>query len=103
MSAAWIVPKGHTRFGVEGILDFESVVPLVVESRRHFAGNGRLEVDLGGVRAANSAGLALMLEWMDLARRNGVSLRFQNLPESLTRLAAVTNLTGMLPVIKSGA
>jgi phospholipid transport system transporter-binding protein len=102
MSAAWIVPKGHTRFGVEGVLDFESVAPLVAESRRLFVGKKRLEVDLRGVRAANSAGLALLLEWLDLARRNGVSLRFQNLPESLARLAALTNLTGMLPVIKSG-
>ena len=104
MNGAWIVPRGHARLGVEGILDFDTVVPLIAESRRYFAGKGRrLEVDLQGVHGANSAGLALLLEWLELAQKRGISLRFRNLPESLTRLAAITNLTGLLPVIKGGA
>lgn len=103
MSDAWIVPRGHTRLAVEGVLDFDSVAPLAAESRRYFAGKGRLEVDLQGVLRANSAGLALLLEWMELAQRRGISLRFRNLPDSLTRLAGITNLTGMLPVTKGGA
>jgi phospholipid transport system transporter-binding protein len=103
MSGAWIVPRGRTRFGVEGVLDFDTVVPLMAESGGYFAGKERLEVDLKGVRSANSAGLALLLEWLDLARRQGISLRFRNLPESLIRLAAISNLTGLLPVIKGGA
>ncbi len=103
MSGAWIVPCGHSRLGVEGVLDFDSVVPLAAESRRHFAGKERLEVDLQGVRRANSAGLVLLLEWLELAHRCGISLRFRNLPESLARLASLSNLTGLLPVIKGGA
>lgn len=104
MSSAWIVPRGQTRLGVEGVLDFDTVVPLIAESRRYFAGKERrLEVDLRGVRCANSAGLALLLEWLELAQKRGISLRFRNLPESLTRLAAISNLTGLLPVIKGGA
>jgi phospholipid transport system transporter-binding protein len=103
MSGAWIVPRGHTRFGVEGELDFDTVAPLVADSRRYFAGSERLEVDLQGVRRANSAGLALLLEWLELAHRRGISLRFSNLPESLARLAAITNLTGLLPVVRGGA
>lgn len=104
MSGAWIVPRGHTRLGVEGVLDFDTVVPLVAESRQYFAGKGgRLEVDLQGVQRANSAGLALLLEWLELAKKREISLHFRNLPESLTRLAAITNLTGLLPVIKGGA
>lgn len=103
MSGAWIVPRGHSRFAVEGVLDFDTVVPLVAASRGQFAGKERLEVDLQGVRSSNSAGLALLLEWLELAHRRGISLRFRNLPESIVRLAAITNLTGVLPVIKGGA
>jgi len=104
MSGAWIVAGGHSRLGVEGVLDFDTVVPLMDQSRRYFAGESRrLEVDLQGVRRANSAGLALLLEWLELAQERGISLRFRNLPESLARLAAIANLTGLLPVIKGGA
>lgn len=103
MSDAWIVPRGHSRFGVEGVLDFDTVVTLVAESRRQFVGKERLEVDLQGVRASNSAGLALLLEWLELAHERGISLRFRNLPESIARLAAITNLTGLLPVNNGGS
>lgn len=103
MNGAWIVPRGHSRFGVEGVLDFDTVGPLALESRRQFMGKERLEVDLQGVRSSNSAGLALLLEWLELARRHGISLRFRNLPESILRLAAITNLTGLLPVNKGGS
>jgi len=102
MSRAWMVPRGHTRFAVEGVLDFESVVPLLAESRAQFTGKQRLQIDLDGVRRANSAGLVLLLEWMELARRQGVSLRFHNPPKSLLRLAAVTNVTELLPVTNGG-
>ena len=102
MSGAWIVPQGHGRFGVEGVLDFDTVAPLGLESRRQFEGKERLEVDLQGVRRSNSAGLALLLEWLELAQRSGISLSFRNLPDSLARLAKLANLTGILPVTKGG-
>jgi phospholipid transport system transporter-binding protein len=100
MSSAWLVPRGHTRIAVEGELDFDSVVPLLAQSRRLFGGQGRIEVDLGGVRRANSAGLALLLEWLDLAQQQGAHLRFHNPPELLLRLAAVTNVGELLPVVR---
>lgn len=103
MSRAWIVPRGHSRFGVEGVLDFDTAARLLGESRRQFVGKGHMEVDLQGVRGANSAGLALLLEWLELAHRHGISLRFRNLPESIARLAAITNLTGLLPVNIGGS
>jgi len=103
MNGAWIAPRGRGRIAVEGVLDFDSVVPLLAQSRSHLGENKHLEVDLRGVRRANSAGLALLLEWVDLAHRQGVSLRLRNPPESLMRLAAVTNVAELLPVIKGCA
>jgi phospholipid transport system transporter-binding protein len=97
MRAAAIVAYDGSHFGVEGVLDFDSVVALVAEGERLFSGQGPLDVDLRGVREANSAGLALLLEWLDLARRRKLELRYRNLPESLVRLAELTNLGGLLP------
>jgi len=55
-------------------------------------------VDLSGVERANSAGLALLLEWLEVAHAGGLSLSYVHLPESLQRLAAVSNLDAVLPV-----
>ena len=98
MKAAWIVPGGHARICVEGVLDFDSVAPLLADSRRRFAAEERLEIDLRGVCRANSAGLALLLEWVAMAKDHGTSLRLLDPPGSLMRLAAITNVTELLPV-----
>ena len=103
MKTAAIVSQGAARFGVEGTLDFDSVVALVAEGERLFSGPGPVELDLQGVQEANSAGLALLLEWLDIARRRKLVLRFRNLPGSLVRLAELTNLGGLLPVSDSRA
>jgi phospholipid transport system transporter-binding protein len=103
MSEAVITAKGNDRFGVEGVLDFTTAARLASEGERLFKGRGPIEIDLRGVSSANSAGLALLLEWMELARRRNLPLRFRNLPESLARLSDLTNLTRILPVSRSDA
>jgi phospholipid transport system transporter-binding protein len=103
MSAARIVARGEAGFGVEGVLDFTTVARLAAQGERMFKGAGRVEIDLQGVRSANSAGIALLLEWLDLARRRGVSLRYRNIPESLASLAGLANLSGLIPVVRDGA
>jgi phospholipid transport system transporter-binding protein len=97
MSSAGVVPRGDSGFGIEGVLDFTTVARLAAEGERMFSGRGRVEIDLQGVRAANSAGLALLLEWMEQARRRRIVLRFHNLPESIERLARLANLSATLP------
>jgi phospholipid transport system transporter-binding protein len=103
MSDARILAVGDTLLRVEGVLDFTTVGPLAVEGGRLLSGEGPLEIDLGAVVRANSAGLALLVEWLDLARRRKLSLRFRNLPDSLARLAELTNLTNLLPLASSRA
>jgi len=84
------------RFRVSGELDATTVTSLLKESRRRFAGLERLEIDLGGVRAADSAGLALLLEWLRLARQAGQPIRLANLPEQLVALARISEVEGLL-------
>jgi phospholipid transport system transporter-binding protein len=103
MKSARIVAVADGRFRVEGVLDFSTVGHLFAEGRRLFSAGGPLDVDLGEVVQTNSAGLALLLEWLDLARRSNVSLRFRNLPESLARIAELTNLTTLLPIVADRA
>jgi phospholipid transport system transporter-binding protein len=100
MSTASLVPGAGSGFTLRGVLDFATVAPLVTEGERLLVGPGAVEIDLSGVTSANSAGLALLLEWLDLARRRQLRLRFRNLPEPLVRLAELTNLTEVLPLAR---
>jgi phospholipid transport system transporter-binding protein len=96
MSALANLSRHEDGLRLEGALDFDSVPALLREGERLISGPGSLVVDLGGVREANTAALALLLEWVDLARRRKLALRFRNLPASLVRLAELSNVSGLL-------
>jgi phospholipid transport system transporter-binding protein len=97
-AAARLIAAGDGQARVEGPLDFASVPALLKAGDLLLRRPGAFQIDLGGVTAANSAGLALVLEWLDLARSRQVALRFLNLPDSLRRIAAFSNLEALLPV-----
>lgn len=89
---------GH--FQVSGELSFNTVNTLLAESREQlFAVPAEiLELDLGGVNRADSAGLALLLEWMRIARSRNMEIRYHHLPEQLLAIAQAGELEDLLPV-----
>ena len=56
----------------------------------------KLEIDCRGITASDSAGLAVLLEWLSVARRAGRSLRYAQLPEGLAALARISDLEELL-------
>lgn len=56
----------------------------------------KLQIDCAQVTAADSAGLAVLLDWLALARRSGRSLRYANLPEGLLALGRISDLEELL-------
>lgn len=100
MKQARVISAGPGRLRVEGVLDFANVTALLAEAEALFPRSGRLRIDLSGVELANSAGLALLLEWLDLARRRHLDLLYMGLPDSLERIAAISNLGSLLPVAR---
>ncbi len=56
----------------------------------------RLTFDLAGVQRVDSAGLALLLEWLREAQRRGKEIRFQNIPGQLAAIAKVSGLNDIL-------
>jgi phospholipid transport system transporter-binding protein len=55
-----------------------------------------LQIDCGRVTAADSAGLAVLLDWLAAAKRSGRSLRFAHLPEGLLALARISEVEQLL-------
>jgi phospholipid transport system transporter-binding protein len=59
-------------FRVSGELGFGTVLGLLEQSRGLFAQAGEsIEIELSAVERVDSAGLALLIEWMREARRRG--------------------------------
>ncbi|HEX9625406.1 MAG TPA: STAS domain-containing protein [Acidiferrobacterales bacterium] len=75
-----------------GALSFDSVTALLAGSRGWFAPGADVVIDLAGVTQADSAGVALMVEWLRLARRAGGRAEFRNVPAQVRNLIAVSGL-----------
>lgn len=52
--------------------------------------------DFGGVADADSAGLAVLLDWRREALVRGVELCFENVPDSIARLARISGVEPLL-------
>ena len=57
---------------------------------------GETVFDLGGVRAADSSGVALLLAWQRRARDAKQRLTFINVPENVQKLAALYGVDQLL-------
>jgi phospholipid transport system transporter-binding protein len=55
-----------------------------------------LEVDCSGVNESDSAGLAVLIEWLATATRVGRKMQFANLPEGIKAAAEISNVTEIL-------
>ncbi len=86
-------------FMVQGELNMQTVPALTRDTQALLAGaDGEVEIDLSGVTRADSAGLALLAQWLRLAKRDGFSLCFQNVPAQLLQIARVSELHKILPI-----
>jgi phospholipid transport system transporter-binding protein len=94
-----IESQGRGRFLVSGALTFSTVTRALEVSERLFSnGDDALDVDLAGVEAADSAGLALLVEWMSRARREKRRLEFYNVPKQLVAIAKISEIDQLLPI-----
>lgn len=84
-------------YGVVGALTFDAVTPLVDEGARLLEGETTVCVDLLRVSRTDSAGLALLIEWMRQAARCGTVVRFRNIPEQLLAIATASRMAYLLP------
>lgn len=99
MNAARLDPGAtKDRLHLSGELSFHTVPDLWRQTRELFKGCPTLTIDLSGVERSDSAGLALLVEWMREAARCGTELRFVNMPTQMLAIARVSSLDRILPL-----
>jgi phospholipid transport system transporter-binding protein len=87
---------GGGSFAVSGVLGFATAMEALEASRRLFEDYSRIEIDLSGVVRADSAGLALLLEWVNWARHTAREIRFLNIPAQIVSMAEISEVEDML-------
>jgi phospholipid transport system transporter-binding protein len=87
---------GH--FEARGVLTFASAHRAWEEGSKLLRAEPgmALEVDCAGVRAADSAGLVVLLDWLASAAGAGRTLTYRRLPASILSLAAISDLEELL-------
>lgn len=99
MNEPQIEVRGPGDVGVSGELTFATVMKLHGKAMPLFQQQGEdLTVDLSAVSRADSAGLALLIEWMRWANQRGVTIAFRAIPDQLRAIATASDLDELLPL-----
>ena len=90
-----LTPAGDARYRLAGDLTFANVPALYEDAELGFSA-GQISVDLADVRHADSAGLALLLEWLRHARAVGCEIVYLHIPPQLQSLIDVSGLDHLI-------
>ena len=88
--------RGEGRFAVQGEMSFQTAQSILRASESRFGQYDSVEVDLSAVDRADSAALALLLEWKAQASRRSATIRFSGIPENLLAVARTSEVEELL-------
>jgi len=94
----WLVASGNGLLAAHGPLTFATARRAHERGLESLAGGagGGLEVDCAGITSSDSAGLAVLLDWLAAARAKGRSLHFTHLPQGLAALGRISEVNELL-------
>jgi phospholipid transport system transporter-binding protein len=89
-----VLEGGRSR--VLGSLHFTTVTALLPTGVAAIDGGNAGVIDLAGVTASDSSGLALLIEWLSVAKAANQTLRYDNIPSQLQQLARLSEVEELL-------
>ena len=87
---------GDGCFALSGDMTFDTVDRILKASEDPFEEHSQLQIDLSGVTDSDSAGLALLLEWVTWANHTVREIRFTGMPERVMAIAKTTEVDRLL-------
>jgi len=88
--------QDDNRSRVNGVLHFSTVTALLRLGIEAISGGHAAIIDLSGVSDSDSSGLALLIEWLSVAKAESRSLRYENIPVQLHQLARLSEVEELL-------
>ena len=96
MSEFTFEDRGDGRFTVSGEMTFDTAEKMLRASEALFDDHTQIEVDLTEITETDSAGLALLLEWVTWANHTVREIRFEGMPEKILAIARTTEVEPLL-------
>jgi phospholipid transport system transporter-binding protein len=96
MSDCSIESAALGRLTVRGDLDFDTAPVALVRGLVLLGDAKDCEIDLSGVSSGDSAGLAVLIDWLASARRRGATLRYTGVPAQMRAIARMSELEDLL-------
>ena len=86
-----------------GELNHQNVPSLLIKSDDMIVNNdtnqsSNLVINLNAVSRSDSAGVALLIEWMRQAKKHNKTIRFTNMPEQMHEIAMVSGVDKLLAI-----
>lgn len=99
MKTANLTKNDTLNYQLSGELTMQNV-PLVAKETAAMvnAMQGDIVINLSAVSRADSAGLALLIDWLRTANQRGFSIKFEGLPAQLKQIARISELDQILPL-----
>lgn len=90
-------PQAEGRYLVVGELSLHTVSELMERGAEIMESEARsLDLDLREVTRTDSAGLALLIEWMRAAHRRHRNIVFRNVPAQMLAIARISGVQNVL-------
>lgn len=92
MNELHIIDEGMGHFSVTGDLSLPNITHETLKSLTLLSAAKIITVDLSRIETVDSAGLALMIEWIKYARSQRLALNFNHIPQQMHNLAKLSGL-----------
>jgi len=83
---------------ISGELSFFTANDILPEMGLMLESVTSIDINLAEVTRSDSAGLALLIEWMRVAERNNKKIVFHSIPEQMLAIASASGLDELLPL-----
>jgi phospholipid transport system transporter-binding protein len=84
------------RLEASGAMSYDSAARALVSGLALIPHRQPCTVDLSRVTEADSAGLAVLVEWLATARKRGTKVRYEGIPSQILAVARISDLEEML-------
>lgn len=101
MSETATLTTANATLALSGALDFDSVLALQQQGAQWIqkTAPAQFTLNLAGVTYSSSAGLALLLDWLRVAKHSGKQISVANMPVDMLALVRVSGLEQSLALV----
>lgn len=103
MSENFSVTFNHdlARIIIDGELSYGTASAVLEQATALFSKLDELDIDLAAVSSSDSAGVAVLVDWMRYAKQTDKHVVFHNIPAQILAIASASGLDEVLPVASS--